>query len=429
MFFTPGGSDRAAEVVQAQWAEIGVTVNLKPLTTTADFFPDAKGAPMNFFPLERAGIQKVARNLVPGSVGNVCNWDDPGSTRRSTGCGGPSPARPRRRTAWNDVQEQAMATAANVFGLFGVRAKVCNPDRVGDASFMTHVPGTPDDQLLRGVHQGVSPVHPLDPAPTVAFPDGPGPHPAVVIGAEAYGINPFILEVQRRLVALGYAVAVPDYYHGAGPTDTEAYDDFAEVVEHIGRLDFTCGARDLAATVDALRALPNVDADRVAVWGYCTGGTLAWLAACLRGDVAAAVLYFPSQPRFHELGPRTPVHPVDLVWQLTCPTLFIYGDADGTMPPELLTDLARPDRPVGCGRRGAAVRRCRARLLRALGPPPQRRGRPHGVGRCGGVPPGPHPGLNGAAPAVVTLMVRRAAAVRRPSRRAGRGGTGACPGS
>ena len=42
-------------------AEIGVNCNVKPLTSSADFFPDATGAPINFFPLARTGIQKVAR--------------------------------------------------------------------------------------------------------------------------------------------------------------------------------------------------------------------------------------------------------------------------------------------------------------------------------------------------------------------------------
>jgi carboxymethylenebutenolidase len=179
----------------------------------------------------------------------------------------------------------------------------------------------------------------------VALPAGRGPHPAVVLGAEAYGINDFIRGVQGRLVDLGFATMVPDYYHGQGPTNREAYDDFAEVIDHIGRLDFTCGARDLAGAVDDLRTRPDVDSGRVCVWGYCTGGTLAWLAACMRGDIAAAVLFFPSQPLFTDLGPNTPTHPMDLIWQLTCPTLFIYGDQDMVMPPELLEDLrARIDR-------------------------------------------------------------------------------------
>jgi carboxymethylenebutenolidase len=177
------------------------------------------------------------------------------------------------------------------------------------------------------------------------MPAGTGPHPGVVIGAEAYGPNEFSRSVQSRLADRGYASVVPDYYHGHGPTNRESYDQFDEVIEHIGRLDFTQGARDLARAVDTLRATPEVDPRRVAVWGYCTGGTLAWLAACLRGDVAAAVLFFPSQPVFEELGPGTPVHPIDLLWQLTCPTLFVYGDDDVVMPPELLQDLrARIDR-------------------------------------------------------------------------------------
>src|SRR6516165_3862747 len=118
---------------------------------------------------------------------------------------------------------------------------------------------------------------PLDLNAELALPAGDGPHPAVVLGAEAYGVNTFIRGVQDRLVGLGYAAAVTDYYHGRGPTNPEAYDEFTEVIEHIGRLDFSCGARDLAETIDALRARPDIDARRLCVWGYCTGGTLAWL--------------------------------------------------------------------------------------------------------------------------------------------------------
>jgi carboxymethylenebutenolidase len=175
--------------------------------------------------------------------------------------------------------------------------------------------------------------------PILLVPPGDGPHPGVVLGAEAYGVNEFILEVAERLVAAGYAVLVPDYYRGTGPTDPENYDDFTEVIESIGHLDFTDAARVLADGIDRLRRTPGVDPARVAVWGYCTGGTLAWLAACQRGDLAAAVLFFPSQPQFAELGPATPVHPVDLLWMLTCPTLFIYGDEDQVMPSDLLADV------------------------------------------------------------------------------------------
>jgi carboxymethylenebutenolidase len=173
----------------------------------------------------------------------------------------------------------------------------------------------------------------------IVKPTGRGPWPGIVFGAEAYGPNEFIRGVQGRLADLGYASVVPDYYRGEGPENTEAYDDFEEVVGHIARLDFTAGARDLARAVDALRADPDVDPSRVAVWGYCTGGTLALLAACMRGDLAAAVLFFPSQPVFDELTPLHPVHPMDMLWQLMCPTLIVYGSEDMVMPPELLANL------------------------------------------------------------------------------------------
>jgi carboxymethylenebutenolidase len=176
--------------------------------------------------------------------------------------------------------------------------------------------------------------------PLLVLPDTPGPHPGVVLGAEAYGVNEFIRELAQHLATRGYAALVPDYYEGAGPTNREAYDDFTEVVEHIGRLDFIRATRTLVRGVDRLRKTPGVDATRIVVWGYCTGGTLAWLTACQR-DVAAAVLFFPSQPTFAELGPSTPVHPMDLLWMLDSPTLIIYGDEDPVMPPALLADLRR----------------------------------------------------------------------------------------
>ena len=42
---------------------------------------------------------------------------------------------------------------------------------------------------------------------------------------------------------------------------------------------------------------------------------------------------------FTELSPARPVHPVDLLWQMTCPALFLYGDQDGLMPPDALADM------------------------------------------------------------------------------------------
>ncbi|SEO59448.1 dienelactone hydrolase family protein [Trujillonella endophytica] len=173
----------------------------------------------------------------------------------------------------------------------------------------------------------------------VVRPPTPGPHPAVILGVEAYGPNRFATEVATRLAEAGHVVVVPDYYRGAGPGDPEAYTDFTEVMRFIDALDFRRGTRDLLTAVAYAAGCDDVDPDRIAVWGYCTGGTLALLAAELSDRIAAAVLFFPSQPWFAELTPRTPVHPVDLLWALRCPALFLYGDRDPVLPPERLEDL------------------------------------------------------------------------------------------
>jgi carboxymethylenebutenolidase len=166
-----------------------------------------------------------------------------------------------------------------------------------------------------------------------------GPHPAVAIGAEGTGINEFVRRVGATLAHLGYVVVVPDFYRGAGPPDPEAYEDFGTLMAHIDALDFPRATHDLLAAIDLLRSMPNVDSARVAVWGYCTGASLGLFAAELDRRLAAAVLFYPSQPTFGALTPKTPVHAIDLLWAVACPVLILYGDADVVMPPELLADV------------------------------------------------------------------------------------------
>lgn len=163
--------------------------------------------------------------------------------------------------------------------------------------------------------------------------------PALVIGAEATGINTFIHDTARELAAAGFVTIVPDYYRGAGPGDPEDYSDTAEIMRHVDALDFPRATEYLMGSFQFLVEHPMVDPDRVGVWGYCTGATLAWLTASLRRDAALAVLFYPSQPVFRESSPERPVSPIDLLWNLRCPIYFVYGTLDPVMPPELRDEL------------------------------------------------------------------------------------------
>jgi carboxymethylenebutenolidase len=172
-------------------------------------------------------------------------------------------------------------------------------------------------------------------------PDGPGPFPAVVIGAEGTGVNRFIQRVGASLAHAGIVTVVIDPYRFDGPPDPEDYTDFDALMAFINKLDFVRAAQDMLTGVEHARALPTVDPERVGVWGYCTGATLALLAACIDQQLAAAVLFYPSQPVFDQLGDLTPAHPMDLLWGIRARTLWLYGDNDVVMPADRMAELRR----------------------------------------------------------------------------------------
>jgi carboxymethylenebutenolidase len=172
-------------------------------------------------------------------------------------------------------------------------------------------------------------------------PEGSGRFPAVVIGAEGTGVNRFIERVGASLAHAGMVTMVVDPYRFDGPPDPEAYEDFETLMSIIDRLDFVRATHDMLAAVDHVRSLSSVDPDRVGVWGYCTGATLALLAATADRRLGAAVLFYPSQPVFDQLNDRTPAHPMDLLWAIRARTLVLYGDNDVVMPADRLAELRR----------------------------------------------------------------------------------------
>jgi carboxymethylenebutenolidase len=176
----------------------------------------------------------------------------------------------------------------------------------------------------------------------VVVPEAPA-RSAAVIGMPAMGIGSRVRADARRLAELGHVVVVPDYHRGGGPEDPDALDGpehLDELMALIDGLDFARAMRDLLAAVDLLRDSGQVD--QVHLWGYCTGGTVAALAACAgRRSVTSAVLSYPSQMVFPEPTALRPVSPLDLLWSLTAPTLLLVGDADGSCPMALVAETAR----------------------------------------------------------------------------------------
>src|SRR5262249_51235188 len=97
--------------------------------------------------------------------------------------------------------------------------------------------------------------------------------------------------------------------------------------------------RDYQRALDYLQSLAFVRRDRAAVIGFCTGGTHATLMAAFDHRLTAAIPVYMSQPRYHELNSNKPVQPIDLIGFIGCPTLFIYGDRDEAITPEVMQEI------------------------------------------------------------------------------------------
>jgi len=88
----------------------------------------------------------------------------------------------------------------------------------------------------------------------------------------------------------GSVALVPDLFWRMQPGVDLGYteEDINVAFGYFSRLDVDRAVDDIAAAIDALRALPRVSGPGVGYVGFCMGGKLACLAAA-RTDLACAM--------------------------------------------------------------------------------------------------------------------------------------------
>ncbi len=150
---------------------------------------------------------------------------------------------------------------------------------------------------------------------------------SVLLIQEIFGVGPYITAVAERLAAAGYLVGAPDVFWRFAPNwasdHTEA--GLGASIEKVGKLDFPQAISDCVAALDSLAGLAatgaGAGAKAPAVMGFCLGGTLAWAVAAA-GEPSCCVSYYGS-------GVPGMLGMID---QVTCPTLFHFGNADAYIP-------------------------------------------------------------------------------------------------
>ena len=139
--------------------------------------------------------------------------------------------------------------------------------------------------------------------------------PAVIIVQEWWGLVEHIKDIARRFAGEGYLAIAPDLYSRLGHAVTTDSNEAAALMNRLKQED---GLKDLQSTVTYLKTVPEVDAGRLGVTGFCMGGFYAIMLPCLSPDIKAAVPFYGQVP-----NPDTPLK------NLSCPLLYIYGEDDG----------------------------------------------------------------------------------------------------
>lgn len=165
-----------------------------------------------------------------------------------------------------------------------------------------------------------------------ARPLGPGPFPGVVVIHHMPGWDEWYREATRKFAHHGYAALSPNLYHRAGHGTPE---DVAAKVRAEGGVADEQVMGDLAGALQVLRSLPNNNG-KVGVWGTCSGGRQAFLAACLIDGFDAAVDCWGGRVVMaqEDLSPKYPVAPIDYTERLSCPLLGLFGEEDRSPTPE-----------------------------------------------------------------------------------------------
>lgn len=157
----------------------------------------------------------------------------------------------------------------------------------------------------------------------VALPEA-GRGPVIVLLQEIFGINAEMREVAAMYASEGYVVVAPDLFHQFEPHIELGYSeaDHAKAYDYYQRFDVERAVRDIRATVEAARTLPE-STGKVGALGFCLGGKLAYLAAAQCG-VDCAVGYYG-------VGIQDSLA---LANDITCPFALHFGETDPMNPPE-----------------------------------------------------------------------------------------------
>lgn len=168
--------------------------------------------------------------------------------------------------------------------------------------------------------------------------EGSGPHPAVIVLQEIFGINQEMKRITDLIASAGYVGLAINFYHRTDPDLSEPYTEAGYKNGYVvaGKLTKAGLRQDVAAARDWLNDQTFVRNGKVATWGFCLGGSVAFLTAVLPGIRGAICFYGTAIAAAMPSG--EPEALVD-AGQIKIPLLLAFGGKDESIPPESISRI------------------------------------------------------------------------------------------
>jgi len=168
-----------------------------------------------------------------------------------------------------------------------------------------------------------------------AYPDDGQKHPGLIVIHEIWGLADHIKSVADRFVAQGFSVVAPNLFHDMAfesaldpqlfnemqnpETRDAAQQKLRALMAPLRSPEYAQSAIvKLKECVDFLLAHEHCNG-KVAVLGFCFGGTYAFQLAALDPRIKAAVPFYGQAPAAENIA------------GISCPVLAFYGDQDAPL--------------------------------------------------------------------------------------------------
>jgi carboxymethylenebutenolidase len=158
----------------------------------------------------------------------------------------------------------------------------------------------------------------------LALPGTSGPHPAVVVIHEWWGLNDWVKEQAQKFAQEGYVALAVDLYRGKVAYDPNLAHELARGLPQDRAL------RDMEAGFAYLASRPDVNKAKIGSIGWCMGGGFSLQLAVHEPKLAACVVNYGSMPT--DAAEIQKIH---------APVLGNFGAEDRGIPPDAVESFEK----------------------------------------------------------------------------------------